>query len=344
MNSAGQADLASRRVKVTMKAIRYDRYGSPDVLELRDVDMPAVGDGDVLIRVRAASLNPLDWHFMRGEPYLVRILAGLLRPKASANGLGANMAGSVEAVGENVTEFQPGDEVFGGLENRGTLAEYISTRQDAVVLRKPANLTFEQAASVPAAAFTALQALRDKGHIQPGHKVLVNGASGGVGTFVVQIAKAFGAEVTGVCSTHNVEMVASIGADQVVDYTREDFTKAGRRYDLLLDIAGNRTLAETRRALVPKGVLVAVGGPNKGRWIGPLGRSLRMALVSPAVSQRMVSFLAHQSRADLAVLAELLATGKVTPVIDRTYPLSDVAEAIRYLEAGHARGKVAVTV
>jgi NADPH:quinone reductase-like Zn-dependent oxidoreductase len=327
-----------------MKAIRYDRYGPPDVLELRDVEMPAVGDGEVLIRVRAASLNPLDWHFMRGEPYLVRILAGLLRPKASANGLGADMAGSVEAVGKNVTEFQPGDEVFGGLEDRGTLAEYISTGQDAVVLKKPANLTFEQAASVPVAAFTALQALRDKGHIQPGHKVLVNGASGGVGTFVVQIAKSFGAEVTGVCSTRNVEMVASIGADRVVDYTREDFTKAGRRYDLLVDIAGNRSLAETRRTLVPKGVLVAVGGPNSGRWIGPLGRSLRMALVSQAVSQRMVSFLAHQNKGDLAVLAELLETGKVTPVIDRTYPLSDVAEAIGYLEAGHARGKVAITV
>ncbi len=327
-----------------MKAIRYDRYGPPDVLELRDIDMPAVGDDEVLVRVRAASVNPLDWHFMRGAPYLVRMVAGLSRPRANANRLGADMAGSVEAVGKTVTEFRPGDEVFGGLEDRGTLAEYISIRQDAVVLKKPAGLTFEQAASVPVAAFTALQALRDKGRVQPGHKVLVNGASGGVGTFAVQIAKAFGAEVTGVCSTQNAEMVASIGADQVVDYTREDFTRAGRRYDLLVDIAGNRTLSETRRVLVPKGVLVAVGGPDKGRWIGPLGRTARMALLSPAVSQRMVFFLAHQNKGDLAVLHELLEAGKVTPVIDRTYPLSAAAEAIGYLEEGHARGKVVITV
>ena len=327
-----------------MKAIRYDRYGPPDVLELRDIDMPAVGEDDVLVRVRAASVNPLDWHFMRGEPYLVRLVAGLQRPRASAGRLGADMAGSVEAVGKNVTEFRPGDEVFGGLDDRGTLAEYISIRQDAVVLTKPVNLTVEQAASVPVAAVTALQALRDKGHVQPGHNVLVNGASGGVGTFAVQIAKAFGAEVTGVCSTANVETVASIGAAQVIDYTREDFTRAGRRYDVLIDIAGTRTVSETRRVLVQKGVLVAVGGPDKGRWIGPLSRSARMALLSPAVSQRMVFFLAHQNKDDLAVLRELVEAGKVVPVMDRTYPLSEVAEAIRYLELGHARGKVAITV
>jgi NADPH:quinone reductase-like Zn-dependent oxidoreductase len=327
-----------------MKAIRFDRYGPPDVLELRDVDMPAVGDDEVLVRVRAASVNPLDWHFMRGLPYMVRMLAGLPRPRPSAGRLGADMAGSVEAVGKNAAGFQPGDEVFGGLEDRGTLAEYISVRHDGVILPKPAGLTFEQAASVPVAAVTALQALRDKGHVQPGQKVLVNGASGGVGTFTVQIAKAFGAEVTGVCSTHNVEMVASIGADRVIDYTREDFTQARRQYDLVVDIAGNRRLAETRRVLVPKGVLVAVGGPNKGRWIGPLGRSVKIALLSPAVSQRLTFFLAHQNKTDLAVLRELLETGKVTPVVDRTYPLSEVAEAIGYLEAGHATGKVAVTV
>jgi NADPH:quinone reductase-like Zn-dependent oxidoreductase len=327
-----------------MKAIRYDRYSPPDVLELRDVGMPALGGDEVLVRVRAASVNPLDWHFVRGTPHLVRMVAGLSRPRASASGLGADMAGSVEAAGKDVTEFRPGDEVFGGLEGRGTLAEYISIRQDAVVLKKPANLTFEQAAAVPVAAFTALQALRDKGQVQPGQRVLVNGASGGVVTFAVQLAKAFGAEVTGVCSTANMEMVASIGADQVVDYTREDFTRAGRRYDLLVDIAGNRTLSQTRRVLVPKGVLVAVGGPNKGRWIGPLGRSVRMALLSPAVSERMVFFLAHQNKGDLAVLRELVEAGKVTPVIDRTYPLSEVAEAICYLEKGHARGKVVITV
>ena len=327
-----------------MKAVRYHRYGGPDVLELQEVDTPAAGDGELLVRVRAASVNPLDWNFMRGAPYLVRMMAGLSRPKPSASRLGADMAGTVEAVGQNVTGFQPGDEVFGGLEERGTLAEYISVRADAVVLQKPAGQTFEQAAAVPVAAFTALQALRDKGRVQPGQKVLVNGASGGVGTFAVQIAKALGAEVTGVCSTANVGMVASIGADHVVDYTREDFTRAERRYDLLIDIAGNRSLAETRRVLVPKGVLVVVGGPNKGRWIGPFGRTIRMLLQSPAVSQRMVSFLAHQNRDDLAVLRQLLDAGKVTPVIDRTYRLNQVAEAVRYLETGHARGKVVITV
>jgi len=327
-----------------MKAVRYHRYGGPDVLELQEVAMPAAGDGELLVRVRAASVNPLDWHFMRGAPYLVRMMAGLSRPKPSASRLGADMAGSVEAVGQNVTGFQPGDEVFGGLEERGTLAEYISVRADAVVLQKPAGLTFEQAAAVPVAAFTALQALRDKGRVQPGQKVLVNGASGGVGTFAVQIATALGAEVTGVCSTANVGMVASIGADHVVDYTREDFTRAERRYDLLIDIAGNRSLAETRRVLAPKGALVLVGGPNKGRWIGPFGRTIRMLMQSPAVSQRMVSFLAHQNRDDLAVLRELLDAGKVTPVIDRAYRLNQVAEAVRYLETGHARGKVVITV
>ena len=327
-----------------MKAVRYHRYGGPDVLELQEVDTPAAGDGEVLVRIRAASVNPLDWHFMRGAPYLVRMMAGLSRPKPSASRLGADMAGSVEAVGQDVTGFQPGDEVFGGLEERGTLAEYISVRADAVVLQKPAGLTFEQAAAVPVAAFTALQALRDKGRVQSGQKVLINGASGGVGTFAVQIAKALGAEVTGVCSTANVGMVASIGADQVVDYTREDFTRAERRYDLLIDIAGNRSLAETRRVLAPKGALVVVGGPNKGRWIGPFGRTIRMLLQSPAVSQRMVSFLAHQNRDDLAVLRELLDAGKVTPVIDRAYRLNQVAEAVRYLETGHARGKVVITV
>jgi NADPH:quinone reductase-like Zn-dependent oxidoreductase len=327
-----------------MKAIRYYRYGPPDVLQLADVEMPAVGDDEVLVRVRAASVNPLDWHFMRGLPYLVRMLAGLSRPRAGAARLGADMAGSVQAVGKNVTAFRPGEEVFGGLEDRGTLAEYVSIRHDAGVLEKPAGLTFEQAAAVPVAGVTALQALRDKGRVQPGHRVLVNGASGGVGTFAVQIAKAFGAEVTGVCSTQNVEMVASIGADRVVDYTQEDFTRAARRYDLVIDIAGNRTLAETRRVLVPKGVLVGVGGPDKGRWIGPLGRSVRMVLLSPAVSQRMTFFLAHQNKNDLTVLRDLVQTGKVAPVIDRTYPLSEAAEAIGYLEQGHARGKVVITV
>jgi NADPH:quinone reductase-like Zn-dependent oxidoreductase len=327
-----------------MKAIRFYRHGPPEVLELADIDVPAVGDDEVLVRVRAASVNPLDWHFMRGAPYLVRAMAGLSRPRASATRLGADMAGSVEAVGRNVTGFRPGDEVFGGLEDRGTLAEYLSIRHDGVVLTKPAGLSFEQAAAVPVAGFTALQALRDKGRIQAGQQVLINGAAGGVGTFAVQLAKAFGAVVTGVCSTGNAELVASLGADQVIDYTREDFTRTGRRYDLLVDIAGNRTLAQTRRVLAPRGVLVGVGGPNKGRWVGPLARSARMAVLSPAVSQRMVFFLAHQNKDDLAVLRGLLQSGKVTPVIDRTYPLSQAAEAIGYLEQGHARGKVVLTI
>ena len=327
-----------------MKAIRYYRYGPPDVLELRDVDVPAIDDDEVLVRVRAASVNPLDWHFMGGRPYLVRAQAGLSRPRARATRLGVDLAGSVEAVGPDVTEFRAGDEVFGGLDDRGTLAEYISIRQDGALLAKPAGLTFEQAASVPVAGCTALQALRDKGRVRPGDKVLINGASGGVGTFAVQLAKAFGAEVTGVCSTRNADMVASIGADHVIDYTREDFTRTGKRYDLLVDIAGNRTLGETRRALAPKGALVTVGGPDKGRWIGPLGRPVRMALLSPAVGQRMVFFLARLNKADLGVLRELLEAGKVTPVIDRTYPLGQVARAIGYLEEGHARGKVAITV
>jgi NADPH:quinone reductase-like Zn-dependent oxidoreductase len=327
-----------------MKAIRFYRYGPPEVLELTDVDVPAVGDGEVLVRVRAASVNPLDWHFMRGSPYLVRAMAGLSRPRASATRLGADMAGSVQAVGKDVTGFQPGDEVFGGLEDRGTLAEYLTIRHDGVVLTKPAGLSFEQAAAVPVAGFTALQALRDKGRIQAGQQVLVNGAAGGVGTFAVQLAKAFGATVTGVCSTRNAGLVASLGADRVIDYTREDFTRTGRRYDLLVDIAGNRTLAQTRRVLAPAGVLVAVGGPNKGRWVGPLARAAQMALLSPVVSQRMVSFLAHQNKDDLAVLRDLLQDRKVTPVIDRIYPLSQAAEAIGYLEQGHASGKVVLTI
>ena len=327
-----------------MKAIRFDHYGSPDVLELRDVEVPAVGEDELLVRVRAASVNPLDWHFMRGVPYVVRLMAGLSRPKASARKLGADMAGSVESVGKSVTSFKPGDEVFGGLEERGTLAEYVTIRADGAVLGKPASLTFEQAAAVPVAGFTALQALRDKGQIQPGYKVLINGASGGVGTFAVQIAKALGGEVTGVCSSPNVEMVASIGADRVIDYTREDFTNGGRQYDLLLDIAGSRSLSETRRVLLPSGVLVGVGGPNKGNWVGPLGRTARMALLSPAVSQRMVFFLAQQNKADLTVLREFIDTAKLAPVVDRTYPFAQTADALRYLEEGHARGKVVVTI
>ncbi len=323
-----------------MKAIRYYRYGPPEVLELQDVEMPTVTDNDVLVQVRAASVNPLDWHFMRGSPYVVRPQSGLTRPKV--NSLGVDLAGHVEAVGRDVTRFRAGDEVFG--HRWGAFGQYVRVRQDGVLLTKPANLTFEQAASVPVAGFTALQALRDKGRIQPGHKVLVNGAAGGVGTFTVQIAKALGAEVTGVCSTRNVDMVRSIGADEVVDYTRDDFTRTGQRYDILVDMAGNRTLRDIRRVLTPKGVLVGVGGPDRGRWIGPLLAPAKMSLLSPFVSQTMGFMLARPDNDDLAVLRELLESGKVTPVIDRTYPLSEVPEAIRYLEQGHARGKVVITV
>jgi NADPH:quinone reductase-like Zn-dependent oxidoreductase len=327
-----------------MKAIRYYTYGSPDVLQLQDAPMPAIGSDELLVRVRAAAVNPLDWHFMRGMPYLARLQSGLARPKASSRRLGADMAGSVEAVGASVTSFAPGDEVFGGLPELGTLAEYISVRQDGIVLHKPASISFEEAAAVPVAGFTALQALRDKGKLQAGQLVLVNGAAGGVGTFAVQIAKALGAEVTGVCSTANVQMVASIGADHVIDYTKEDYTRTGQRYDLLVDIAGNRTLADCRRVLTPAGVLVGVGAPDKGRWLGPAARGVKIMLLSPVVSQRLTVFLAQQRRDDLAFLRDLIEAGKVKPVIDKTYPLTAVAEAMAHLETGHARGKVVISV
>jgi NADPH:quinone reductase-like Zn-dependent oxidoreductase len=323
-----------------MKAIRYYKYGSSDVLRLQDVDQPAINDDEVLVRVRAASLNPLDLYYLHGVPYIVRMEVGLTRPKA--HGLGFDMAGTVEAVGKNVTSYQPGDEVFGSRPQ--ALAEYLAVREGAAMTRKPASLTFEQAAAVPVSALTALQALRDKANVRAGHKVLVNGAAGGVGSFTVQIAKAFGAEVTGVCSARNADLVASLGADHVVDYAREDFTQSSQRYDALVDIAGSRTLSECRRVLTPSGVLVGVGAPSKGRWIGPMRRYVAMTLVAPVVSQKMTFFMAEQSRDDLAVLVGLLETGKVTPVIDRTYPLSEVPQALRYLETGHARAKVVITI
>jgi NADPH:quinone reductase-like Zn-dependent oxidoreductase len=325
-----------------MKAIRYYRYGSPEVLRLEDIDMPVPGDEDVLIRVRAASVNPLDWHFIRGLPYIVRPGNGLLRP--NDGGVGVDVAGYVEKVGKDVTRFSPGDEVFGCAAVLGSLAEYISLHQDAAVLAKPANQSFEQAASVPIAGFTALQALRDHGRFQPGQKVLVNGAAGGVGTFAVQIAKALGAEVTGVCSTRNVEMVASIGASQVIDYTRQDFTRSGQRYELLLDVAGSRPFSAYRRVLAPRAMVVGIGGPNKGRVLGPMTRVIKALALSRFTRQQVTFFIAKPNPDDLAVLRDLLVDGKVTPVIDRSYPLSEAAEAIRYLEQGHARGKVVITV
>jgi NADPH:quinone reductase-like Zn-dependent oxidoreductase len=321
-----------------MKAIIYRDYGSPDVLRCEEIAKPAAGDGQVLIKVRAASVNPLDWHFVRGTPYLLRIGAGLRRPKAA--GLGVDVAGQVEAVGKNVTRFKPGDGVFGSC--RGAFAQYACASESDLAV-KPENATFEQAASVPVAAVTALQGLRDRGRIQAGQRVLINGAAGGVGTFAVQIAKSFGADVTGVCSTRNVEMVRSIGADRAIDYTREDFTASGQRYDLIFDCVGNRSLSACRRVMVPRGTYVVVGGPD-GRWLGPMVTAIKALLLSPFVGQRLLPMLANISQEDLTTMRELIEAGKVTPVIDRRYRLSEVPEAIRYLETGHARGKVVITV
>jgi NADPH:quinone reductase-like Zn-dependent oxidoreductase len=323
-----------------LKAITYHRYGSPDVLEFQEVDEPVVNDGEVLVRVRAASANPRDWHFMRGLPYFMRLQFGLRKPKNSA--LGSDMAGQVEAVGKDVTRFRPGDEVFAHV-LAGGFAECTCVSEEVLAL-KPANLTFEQAAAVPLAALTALQGLRDHGRIQPGQKVLIIGASGGVGTFAVQLAKSFGADVTGVCSTRNVDLVRSIGADHVIDYTRQDFTQGGRKYDLILQLAGTRSPSDCRRALTSKGMLLLSSGESSGRWIGPVDRIIKAVALSPFVSQRLRPFEAKPSREDLRVLKELIESGKVSPVIDRTYPLSEVPEAIRYLEEGHARGKVVITV
>ena len=322
-----------------MKAIIYTHYGSPDVLQLEEVEKPAPKDDEVLIHVHAVSVNAGDLHLLRGEPFLLRLFSGLRKPKQKI--LGADVAGRIEAVGRNVKRFQPGDEVFGDLSRcgRGGFAEYVCARENALVL-KPANLTFEQAAAVPVAGVTALQGLRGKGQIKPGQKVLVNGASGGVGTFAVQIAKALGAEVTGVCSAKHVDRLRSMGADYVIDYTQEDFTTKGQRYDLILAANGYRPLSAYKRALSPEGRYVMSGGSDAqmfqaillGPWISMVGK------------QKMGNVLAGPDQRDLAFLGELLEGGKVVPVIDRRYPLSEVAQAIRYLEEGHARGKVVITV
>ena len=326
-----------------MKAVVYTDYGAPDVLQIMDIKKPVPNDDQILIKVRAASINPLDWHFMEGTPYIMRAIGvGLRKPKDPR--LGVDMAGTVEAVGKNVTQFKPGDEVFGG--RNGAFAEYVCARADRAVAPKPANITFEQAASVPIAAITALQALRDTGKVQAGQKVLINGASGGVGTFAVQIAKSFGADVTGVCSTRNLDLVRSLGADHVIDYTKEDFTKGEQRYDVIVDNVGTQPLSGFRRVLVPKGICVMIGGggPNDGGLIGPLGRPIKALLMSPFTSQKMEMMMAELNKKDLTILGDLMQSGKVKPVIDRTYPLSQIAEAIRYLEAGHARGKVIITM
>ena len=321
-----------------MKAIVQDRYGTADVLELKDIDEPVVGDNAVLLRVLAASAFIGDWHIMTGLPYLGRLVLGLRAPKARVRG--QDVAGRVEAVGERVTRFQPGDEVFGTC--HGSFAEYATARPDKIA-PKPVNLTFEQAATVPSTGTTALQGLRNIRKVQPGHKVLIIGAAGGVGSFAVQIAKAFGAHVTGVCSTTKVDLVRSIGADDVIDYTRDDFAEKEPRYDLILDTAGNRSVSHLRRGLAPRGTLVIGGGEGGGRWFG-VGRQLQALMLSPFVSQRLGTFIAKQNGEDLLVLKELIEAGKVTPVIGKTYPLSEVPDAIRYLEQGHARGKVVITV
>ena len=322
-----------------MKAVVYTKYGSPDVLQLKEVEKPTPKDNEVLIRIHAASANAADWRLLRGDPFLLRLGYGLLKPNNTI--LGADIAGRVSAVGNNVTQFQPGDEVFGDISGCGLggFAEYVSVPEHAVI-SKPASMTFEEAAAVPMAAVTALQGLRDKGQIQPGQKVVIHGASGGVGTFAVQIAKAFRAEVTAVCSTRKVDLVRSIGADHVIDYTQEDFTKNGQRYDLILAANGNRSMFEYKRALAPTGRYVVTGGSMaqlfQAMLLGPL--------LSTAGRQKMGNVLARPNQKDLACMKELLEAGKVIPVIDRCYPLSETAEAIRYLEAGHARGKVVITV
>ncbi len=326
-----------------MKAIIYHTYGPPDVLKCEEVEKPSPGEDEVLIKVHAASANPLDWHFMRGEPYFLRMMAGLRNPKITR--LGVDVAGQVEAVGRNVTQFKPGDAVFGSC--RGAFAEYACTAASKLA-RKPDNVTFEQAAAAPAAALTALQALRrgglsDKGQTQPGQKILIHGAAGGVGTFAVQIAKSFGADVTGVCSTRNVEMVRSLGADRVIDYTQQDFTEGAERYDLILDCIGDHSLAARRRVMKPKGICVMIGFANIGRWIGSMVGPLKAIISSLFSDRKFVMFVTKLNRDDLEIVRALMETGKLTSVIDRRYELSKVPEAIRYLEEGHARGKVVIT-
>ena len=324
-----------------MKAIVQNRYGSADVLKLTEIEKPVVRAGEVLVRVHAAGVDPGVWHLMTGRPYLIRVMGyGLRAPKWRVRG--RDLAGRVEAVGANVTGFRPGDDVFGTSE--GSFADYTSAREDRLA-PKPANLSFEQAATVPISAQTALQALRDAGQVRPGQRVLIIGAAGGVGSFAVQIAKAFGAHVTGVCSGAKADLVRSIGADDVIDYTREDLADRTRRFDLIVDTAGNRSLSHLRRALAPNGTLVIVGGEGGGPWFGMLSRMIQTGLLARFVKRHKLRVLSStESKADLEVLRELIETGKVTPVIDRTYPLRDVPDAIRYLEQGHARGKVVITV
>jgi NADPH:quinone reductase-like Zn-dependent oxidoreductase len=320
-----------------MKAVIYTSYGLPDVLRIADVEKPVPSDDEVLIKVHAASVNPLDWRFMKGEPVLLRIFIGLRKPRRGRPGI--DVAGEVEAVGKNVTQFKPGDAVFGS--SRGAFAEYVCTVASRVAM-KPDNVTFEQAASVNVAGLTALQGLRDKGKVQPGSKVLINGAAGGVGTFAVQIAKIFGAHVTGVCSTRNIEMVRSIGADEVIDYTQNDFTTSNQQCDFIFDCVGNHSFSECRRILTPKGTYVGIGAPHDASLLRLLASMIKDVVLSVFSSQKIVMFIAKVSQADLTLLGQLVATGKLKPVIDRIYSLSDAAVAVGHVEQGHARGKVII--
>jgi len=332
------ASAAAPGAAPTMQALMHRCYGPPAVLTLERVSRPVAADNELLVRVHAAAVNPLDWHYLRGTPYIVRLDAGIGAPENPR--LGVDFAGTVEAVGRNVRLFKPGDEVFGG--KFGAFAEYVAVREDRAVVAKPPNVSFAEAAAVPIAAITALQALRDKGHLQAGQKVLINGASGGVGTFAVQIAKASGAEVTAVCSTRNLQMVHALGADHVIDYTREDLLTAAQRYDLIIDTVGNHPLLAYRRVLTPRGKFVIVGGPSNGNWLGPLATPLRALLLRPFVSQEFLPLLAELNKPDLALLAGLMQAGKLRAVIDRHYPLQQAAAALTYLEQGHARGKVTI--
>lgn len=345
LTGAARAQTPGPTAASKMKAIVYYNYGSPDVLQLEEIEKPVPNDNQVLVKIQAVSVNPFDWHFMEGVPYIARLLAfGPLKPTSPR--LGVDFSGTVEAVGQNPAaagQFKPGDEVFGG--KVGAWAEYVVIAEKFLV-KKPANITFEQAGSVQIAGLTALQGLRDKGKIQPGQKVLINGASGGVGTFAVQIAKHLGAHVTGVCSGRNVELVRSLGADQVIDYTKEDFTKSGQNYDVILDNVGNRSMSECRGVLTPQGkyVLIGGGGVNDNRWMGPIGLVVKLLLMKPFISQEMKMMLADVNKEDLTLLADLMQSGKVTPVIDKTYPFSEIREAVRHVETGRARGKVIVTL
>jgi NADPH:quinone reductase-like Zn-dependent oxidoreductase len=323
-----------------MRAVVRTSFGSPDVLEIQEIEKPTPADDELLVRVRATSVNPADWYGVTGTPWVGRVQMGLFKPKEPR--VGTDFAGTVEAVGKDVTQFRPGDEVFGGRD--GAFAEYVCVREERAVVPKPANVTFEEAAAVPVAALTALQGLRDKGQLLPGQKVLINGASGGVGTFAVQIAKELGADVTGVCSTSNVDIARSLGADHVIDYTHEDFTRSDRRYDLIFDVAGSRSWSECRRVLEPQATLVIVGAAKGSRLMGPLSHMVKVRLAAVRSSRKVVFFIAKFNKADMLVLRELLEDGKVTPVIDKRHELSEIADALRYLGEGHAKGKIVITV